>query len=68
MSNDRMELVATLYILCSDYHSGQSSRGYRILSRIVTRYREVRITDSWAEEIRESPLYNELAFKYGDKL
>lgn len=31
---DRFDLYGALWLLCSRYHSGQSSRGYRILSRL----------------------------------
>lgn len=31
------DFMFALYVFCSDYHSGQWSRGYRILSRIVQR-------------------------------
>jgi hypothetical protein len=31
---DRFDLYGALYLLCSRWHSGQSSRGYRILSRL----------------------------------
>ncbi len=32
--NDRFDLYGALYLFCSRYHSGQWSRGYRILSRL----------------------------------
>lgn len=32
--NDRFDLYGALYLLCSRHHSGQWSRGYRILSRL----------------------------------
>lgn len=31
---ERFDLYGALYILCCRYHSGQGSRGYRILSRL----------------------------------
>jgi hypothetical protein len=31
---DRFDLYGALYLLCARYHSGQWSRGYRILSRL----------------------------------
>lgn len=36
MSNtpDRFDLYGALYLFCSRWHSGQSSRGYRILCRL----------------------------------
>ena len=30
----RFDLFGALYILCCRYHTGQASRGYRILSRL----------------------------------
>ena len=32
--SSRFDLYGALWLLCSRWHSGQSSRGYRILSRI----------------------------------
>jgi hypothetical protein len=31
---DRFDLYGALWKACSEYHSGMSSRGYRILSRL----------------------------------
>ena len=31
---DRFDLYGALYLFCSRWHSGQGSRGYRILSRL----------------------------------
>jgi hypothetical protein len=68
MSEARFDLMLTLFVLCQDYHSGQWSRGYRILSRIYSRYKNPSVSDMGYDEIRKSSLYNELATKYGDKL
>jgi hypothetical protein len=32
--NDRFDLYGALYMLCVRFHTGQNSRGYRILSRL----------------------------------
>lgn len=32
---DKFDRYGALYILCSRYHSGQGSRGYRLLSRLA---------------------------------
>ena len=32
---DKFDLYGALYLFCARYHSGQWSRGYRILSRLV---------------------------------
>jgi len=31
---DRFDLYGAVWLLCSRYHSGQGSRGYRLLSRL----------------------------------
>ena len=33
---DRFDLYGALYLFCTRWHSGQWSRGYRILSRLDT--------------------------------
>ena len=33
---DRFDLYGALWVFCSRHHSGQGSRGYRILSRLAT--------------------------------
>ncbi len=33
--SDRFDLYGALYLFCSRWHSGQASRGYRILSRLA---------------------------------
>lgn len=37
-----LDFTFALYVFCMDYHSGGSSRGYRILSRL----KDVRLRDS----------------------
>ena len=32
---DRFDIYGALWALCSRYHSGQGSRGYRILSKLA---------------------------------
>ena len=34
MTPDRFDLYGALWLLCSRWHSGQWSRGYRILSKL----------------------------------
>lgn len=34
MSENRFDLYGALWLICSRWHSGQWSRGYRILSRL----------------------------------
>jgi hypothetical protein len=66
MSPERFELLSTIYVLCMNWHSGQWSRGYRILSRLSER--GMRLSDGYIQEIIESPLYDVLVLNYGDKL
>lgn len=67
MSDRRFELIATLYVLCMDYHSGQWSRGYRLLCRIARRYNP-RLADGYLTELRAGDLYANLAERYGARL
>ena len=53
-----------LYVFCMDYHSGQWSRGYRIMSR----FKNVRLTDSVIKECRESEIYLYLVDNYSNKV
>lgn len=66
MTDQRAELYFTLYVLCSDYHGGQWSRGYRILSRLWRK--GMQLTDSCFTEIRSGELYQGLARRYKEKL
>lgn len=47
-----IDKLAGIYVYCMDYHSGQWSREYRILSRIVGQYK-LRLTDSAIRQISE---------------
>ena len=44
------DLTAAVYVFCSNHHSGQWSRGYRIMSRIAKR--GLRLTDNAWEAIQ----------------
>jgi hypothetical protein len=35
--NDKFDRYGALYLLCVRYHSGQWSRGYRLLSRLISK-------------------------------
>lgn len=72
----KQSLIFALFVFCQDYHSGQWSRGYRILSRIVSRY-DPQLRDSAYDGIRngtndewytEHLIYNDLVNKYGTKV
>lgn len=54
------EYYFELYVFCMDYHSGQWSRGYRLLSRLGP----ARLTDSCIAECRESEMYAYLVERY----
>jgi len=56
------ECYFELAVFCMDYHSGQWSRGYRILSRM----QPLRLTDSCIAECRESEMYQYLVDTYKD--
>ncbi len=45
------DLIAAVYVWCSNNHSGQWSRGYRIMSRIAKR--GLHLTDSAWEAIQD---------------
>jgi hypothetical protein len=45
-----LDFTFALYVFCSDYHGGQSSRLYRILSRVTSR--GIRISDHAEAAIR----------------
>lgn len=61
----RENLIEALYYFCSDYHSGQWSRGYRILCR-VSRIFKPPLSNSMSEEAE--PIYHLLVERYGDKV
>jgi hypothetical protein len=53
-----------LAVFLMDYHSGQWSRGYRLLCKL----RPSNFSSSFCEEMRESPIYQELVDKFADKV
>ena len=73
MSFDR---IAATYVFCMNYHEGQGSRLYRILSKISTHYR-INLTDRAIDAIQgdkesqewsyAASIYNDLVrkFRYG---
>ena len=68
--DDRFDLYGALYLLCSRWHSGQGSRGYRILSRLVTAGYQpgLSIRNGGFESDEQARLYLRLARKYRNKL
>lgn len=53
-----------LAVFCMDYHSGQWSRGYRLLSRLHPR----NFSSAMMQECRDSEIYRYLVATYGDKV
>ena len=64
MRKIRKDNYFELYVFCMDYHSGQSSRGYRLLSKLGP----ARLTDSCITECRESDVYQHLVENYANKV
>lgn len=74
----RFYFICALYVFCMDYHSGQTSRLYRILSRISSR--GINLSDSAIKAIQGKPtsfssgfewaysskFYRELVAKYSN--
>ncbi len=69
---DRLHLAVALWHLCSLYHSGRSSRGYRILSRLknagLRMPREVNIGEFEEDELIEFRLFELLERNYSGEL
>jgi hypothetical protein len=53
-----------LAVFCMDYHSGQWSRGYRILSRLKAE----NFSSALCEELRESEAYQFLVANYSGSI
>ncbi len=53
-----------LAAFCIDYHSGQWSRGYRLICRMKPQNFSSKLMD----ELRETELYQYLVEKYSDKI
>lgn len=53
-----------LAVFCMDYHSGQWSRGYRLLCRLKPR----NFSSALCQELRETELYKALEEKYSNKI
>ena len=64
MRKVRKDQYFELAVFCMDYHSGQWSRGYRLLSKLHV----VRLTDTVIAECRDSEVYHYLVATYGDKV
>ena len=63
------EGATALYTFCTDYHSGQWSRGYRLLCRLGKR---LKLSPMWmgyeSLEEDEKEIYDELERKYANSI
>jgi len=68
------DFLFALFVFCQDYHSGQGSRLYRILSRLSSGRYRISLNDAAYHEIRQGDgmnwywageYYKELVEKYG---
>jgi len=64
--NDRFDLYGALYMFCSRYHSGQWSRGYRILSRLISAgyHPGLSVTSNRFESNEQRAIYKHLVHTY----
>lgn len=66
--NEKFDYFEALYAFASDYHSGQNSPGYRILSRVGRFFKPSPLFkgyDSLTDEGKA--IYDDLEAKYADK-
>jgi hypothetical protein len=61
--SDYLELIVFL----SHHHSGQWSRGYRLMSRMMSTYR-ASWTSNFEREAKESEIYQYLQANYANKV
>lgn len=70
--DNRFDLYGALYVACAEYHSGQSSRGYRLLSKLTRAgYKPSPMlmnTDYEWESERQADYYHEIVANYEGKL
>lgn len=67
MSNTKLFIL--LYF-CNDYHSGQWSRGYKLMCKTQKALRRRNLIPIIHSDslLRQTTLYKELVEKYGDKI
>lgn len=53
-----------LAVFCMDYHSGQWSRGYRLLCRLKPQH----FSSNLCAELRLEPIYDYLVQRYGNDI
>ena len=66
----RFDLYGALWLVCSRYHSGMSSRGYRILSRLAkASYRPgLSVQNGLFETEQQEAMYHRLRERYAEVL
>ena len=67
---DRFDLYGALWLFCSRYHSGQWSRGYRILSRLKKAgyYPGLSLQSNRFESDEQRDIYRHLWREYRDAM
>lgn len=64
-----MQTTYTLLKFCIEFHSGQSSRGYRLQCRLINRIKRHGFADNWKHYLPcNEEVYNILVRTYGDKI
>lgn len=65
----RFDLYGALWLFCSEYHSGQWSRGYRILSRLSQVYTPgMGLQAGRFESEEQEAIYEHLVEKYAGRV
>lgn len=67
---DRFTLYGALWLFCHDYHSGQSSRGYRILSKLSRAGYSpgIGIQKGMFENREQRDIYMRLVYNYRNRM
>lgn len=65
---EKFDLYGALYMLCSRWHSGQWSRGYRILGRLINKGYKPGLTQCNSFESDAQRDYYRRYYKLRDKL
>jgi hypothetical protein len=60
--------LVILRVFAMDYHSGQGSRGYKILSMTYKRLFNKGFADHMIKAARRTKLYKDLVDKYGSQM
>jgi hypothetical protein len=67
MRKIRKEDYLELIVFLSHYHSGQWSRGYRLLCQLMTRY-DAHWTSAFEREAEETEVYQYLVANYAESV